>query len=557
MDIDNSRSKETTSSDCSVENLQPDARAVPASSDNSKLLKKAHLASQREALDKIVKRAKQHFSFYHDGGTPYLKTHDGRLYPITKDDPGLKQLIPGLFSVLPTQRFYPHIISQLEYLALTEGKSVTVHRVGFYDLDTGALYVSRYDGTMVLLRPHQPPEVVPNGTNGVLFVDGPRCQPFSFPRMQKRLGPKDLDEAIWGGIEFEEGTLSMDEQRWLFKLFVLSLYFPELMRTRMILLVMGEKGSGKSFALRRIGQLVFGPGFEVTGGTSDLKDLDAVLTNHHFVALDNVDNPVDHLLDRIAGAATGQVVMKRKLFTTNEPAIYRMTAYLGITSRTPHFQRDDIVDRLLPLRVQRLGQFQPESELLHAFESKRDELMGLVVELLSEVVDALADNPLTGPSDLRIADFGAFAERTAVLFGAKEPREVLRRLQQAQAEFTADGDPILELVEAWVLDSQNHGRILSMREFRAELLALSRRLGLPADRLLQNQRNFNSSIRQRQAILKKEYQLVEFGGRARERYIQHRPGSVGPVVESAELPSGEFGEEGDGVRNDRKKEVIN
>ena len=55
------------------------------------------------------------------------------------------------------------------------------------------------------------------------------------------------------------------------------MFFPELFPTRPILAMIGEKGSGKTSVLRRIGQMLFGPKFQVMGMSHEPKDFDAAV----------------------------------------------------------------------------------------------------------------------------------------------------------------------------------------------------------------------------------------------------------------------------------------
>ena len=86
-------------------------------------------------------------------------------------------------------------------------------------------------------------------------------------------------DALVGGLHFEGDVLTPKDQVALLLAYVLGLFFPDLFPTRVILALIGEKGSGKTSALRRIGRLLFGSGFEVSPLTRDERDFDALVTN--------------------------------------------------------------------------------------------------------------------------------------------------------------------------------------------------------------------------------------------------------------------------------------
>ncbi|MHC5057588.1 MAG: hypothetical protein ACYTKD_23175 [Planctomycetota bacterium] len=154
-----------------------------------------------------------------------------------------------------------------------------------------------------------------------------------------------------------------------------TLFFPELFPTRPILALVGEAGSVKTFALKKVGRLLFGRSFNVMQLSKDPKDFEAALTNMPFVAVDNSDTRIDWLPDHLAVAATGGSLQRRELYTTNRLVEFPVVASVGITSRTPHFRREDIADRLLLFYLKRLRSFTPESDLLQELENRRDEVM--------------------------------------------------------------------------------------------------------------------------------------------------------------------------------------
>ena len=85
-----------------------------------------------------------------------------------------------------------------------------------------------------------------------------------------------------------------------------------------LLAMIGEKGSGKTSVLRRIGQLLFGPKFQVMGMSHEPKDFDAAVTSEAFVVIDNADANVPWLDDKLAVVATGGT-LKRQAVLHHEP----------------------------------------------------------------------------------------------------------------------------------------------------------------------------------------------------------------------------------------------
>ena len=107
------------------------------------------------------------------------------------------------------------------------------------------------------------------------------------------------------------------------------MFFPELFPTRPILAMIGEKGSGKTSVLRRIGQLLFGPKFQVMGMSHEPKDFDAAVTSDAFVVIDNADANVPWLDDKLAVVATGGTLKRRKLLHDQQLVEFPITRIRG------------------------------------------------------------------------------------------------------------------------------------------------------------------------------------------------------------------------------------
>jgi hypothetical protein len=249
------------------------------------------------------------------------------------------------------------------------------------------------------------------------------------------------------------------------------MFFPELFPTRPLLAMIGEKGSGKTSVLRRIGKLLFGPNFQVMGMSHEPKDFDAAVTGDAFVGIDNADQNIGWLEDKLAVVATGGMLKRRVLYTTNNLVEFPITAFVGITSRTPHFRREDIADRLLLFYVERLEAFGAESDLLATLMEQRDALMTEIAGQLQGVLRALEKTKEKSyPSTFRIADFAQFVLKRADAEGRLEEAQVtLDRLGEEQLAFTSQDDPVLELLEEWAHSKGNDGRELSTSTLFREL----------------------------------------------------------------------------------------
>lgn len=152
-------------------------------------------------------------------------------------------------------------------------------------------------------------------------------------------------------------------------------------------------------------------------------------------------------------------VKKRVLYTTNTMTSIWSIAWVILTSRTPHFRRDDMPERLL-LRTRRLESFHCLAELDRRTVEQRAVLMTNLHHDLIGVTSAMRDHGADDISgDVRMADFYAFAVRVAQHRGEEdEVKEAFQRLQRAQVGFAGEGDPIAALLEIWLRTASNAGR---------------------------------------------------------------------------------------------------
>src|SRR5437660_9161539 len=83
---------------------------------------------------------------------------------------------------------------------------------------------------------------------------------------------------------------------------------------------------------------------------------------------------------------------------------------VGVTSRTPNFGREDVAERLLPLKLGRLNSFRPENELLAEVQERRIDLMAAIIcDVYKAVVELQKARNERHQLQVRLADFADFA----------------------------------------------------------------------------------------------------------------------------------------------------
>ena len=387
----------------------------------------------------------------------FMKEPTPKLYPINGDSIELSALISEEYGINPAEkREYEHIIRSLEHEALLRGRSADVHRLAHYDSRTGRLYVSRFNGWVYRLngRTILP---VPNGTDGVFFWDDPNWQPYeifpSKPRGQWRHAL--LESLIFNSANFKATDgLSVEDERWLFSVWLRSHFFGSLLPTKPLLLICGEKGSGKTLAMRKWLKLLFGASGEVTSLERDKQDgFVAAVCSQPVVTFDNVDEHVGWLAGNLAQIATGISFKRRELYTTNTQVEYKPQCFIALNSRTPKFieGRDDVLDRMLVLEAERFHGFRGEAEILEQIAEHRNSLWTVLLRGLNKLLSVTPPNEFRTRANFRMADFAGFAMAVARADGSEsKATRILSCLEGRRSKMLLDDEPISLCLEKWL-----------------------------------------------------------------------------------------------------------
>ncbi|MBC8229828.1 hypothetical protein H8E77_09800 [bacterium] len=385
------------------------------------------------------------------------------LYPVHADDEMLAAIINDRYGLNRSEVEYSFLIEELKKEAILSGRLTEVYRFAFYDNNNHILYlfnnadqIYRLDGKEIKL--------VANGTDGVMFLKDQEWEPFEY----KDIGGKDfLLPLVVNPINFIDGAhvnLNKDEQRSIFSLWLFSLFFESIQPTKPISTFIGPKGSGKTTVQRIIGTMFFGKRFNVTPIAKE-DDFDAAISHNYIVCFDNVDGQIDWLNDRLSHTATGKMIQKRELYTTNKNVRFFPKCFLSLNAREPKFKRDDVVDRLLLFRVERLPSFRSEQSILNDIIAHRDELWSELMNELNDIVAALAQDNEPFTSQHRMADFATLAWRIAKSIGqGDEFIWLLEKMDKEQSTFLLEEDPLFLCLDVWLANPNNRGREVTASE---------------------------------------------------------------------------------------------
>lgn len=407
--------------------------------------------------------------FYHtpEGDAFFFDQSEGRVLPIGSS--ALANGIYARFGINPADRLFKIVEAHLYATAFNTGHLAEIRHLAYYEQHQGILYVHS-SGKHVYRLDGSSTTRVTNGTDGVFFVSQSWEEEFEPSTPKDLLGPLVFERPNFAPTK----GLSAGDQRFVFCMCCLSMFFESEQPTKPILLFQGPAGSGKGTSTKLWGVLLFGSNFDVTPLRREKEDaFDAAVTNNSFVIFDNVDARIPWLEDKLAATATGQAIRLRRLYTTNEEALYWPRCFVALTSRTPQFRRPDVADRLIPHTLERPSEFIPESVLLGEVLEHRNELWAELLETLNQIVSILQTSKQHYSGGLRMADWADFAMRIGDGLGvAAEVERVLVGIQQEQHEFAVEEDFAIKILRDWVTHN-NAGRWLTARELNEELRKFS------------------------------------------------------------------------------------
>ncbi len=292
----------------------------------------------------------------------------------------------------------------------------------FWASRPGALYLSASDGRLVRLTASGP-ELLDNGTDGVLFAAGRTLAPW---RLVAPASPFDTCTL------FREARCSAAHGPDLLRLWMYSL--PTNSRNKPPLCATGPVGSGKTKVVSGICDLWGIPFVAHSAEEEGETDFWPGVDQGGIYCLDNADSRVRWLPDALAAAATGGCSQRRRLYTNAETVTLRARAWVAVTSANPLFAHDaGLADRLLVVRMERRESETADSVLSDQIAAHRD--AGLS-HIASTLCAALADqSPTPAGLNKRHPDFASFAVRIGRALDRET--EAVHALQTAETDKSA------------------------------------------------------------------------------------------------------------------------
>jgi len=310
--------------------------------------------------------------------------------------------------IIETERIFKLISQLLSYYILENWRKVKIKKFSFFDKDTNILYIHTWWIKVIKISSDKIEEIN-NWNDWVLFRTSKDVTKWDFIKDKNLLSNKNYIEDFLNSINFSKNKIKKEDFVFLLKHYLYSLFFPDLLANRPILIFLWEKGAWKSYFFQILLQIFYWELATISNIPPKVDDLQVVLQNDYINVFDNVDNKLsDTKIDILCSVATGIAIKARKLYSNLELVNTKINAFLWLTSRTPKFVRDDLMDRSIIINLdRRINSFTSSQSSKDKYLKNRDEIMTLMCYDLQNLLWKLEDYK-DYVTKFRMSDFSNF-----------------------------------------------------------------------------------------------------------------------------------------------------
>jgi hypothetical protein len=414
-----------------------------------KLPNKTFIEKVDTVITLIIKDLAVAGSFYYDNNGCYYFNNVTKIM-LQMGEEAFAMRLADDYGLYRDNAEFKAIISKIEEYATFSGQKITIKHVSYFDSLDKSLYVYNNNGSIYEIK---------NGADNIISRFNGHLDIFFKHREEhgaiKYISKVDgyferyiLDVCNFQATEFT--ALTQDQQKFLFTVWFYSLFFPNLLPTKPILVMTGDYGSGKSTIQRLVGKLLFGTNFNVSTIQGERDFLTSII-NKYYLVYDNVDINDEWVRNAIASLSTGFKVEVRKMYSNMEMFQADPIAYLAMNSMTQGlYKRPDVASRLLIFRTKRIANFIPAQILEQNILDNRDEILSEVFNNLAGILRFI-DDKFSYFGNFRMADFANIGYKIATYFGREKEFEIiLNIMSKEQNELPMEDNPLIDILDKWL-----------------------------------------------------------------------------------------------------------
>ena len=234
----------------------------------------------------------------------------------------------------------------------------------------------------------------------------------------------------------------------LFAVCVCSTFIPNI--NHPILIIEGEKGSGKSTMCRNLLNIISPTKKELLVMPNDTNNLVTVLSNNYLACFDNIGTLSTEHSNTLCLAVTGGTLSKRKLYTDNAEISINIRRIVVLNGLALQISQSDLIDRSIMLYLNRISEENrnTESNINTNFTRDLPDLLGSIFNTISNALSLYEHTKLNNLP--RMADFCAIgyciAESIKEGKGKQFIRDYYDNIKFATESIVGD-NPVLECIK--------------------------------------------------------------------------------------------------------------
>ena len=417
-------------------------------------------AERSSASKKIVQLINSSCELFTDlSRTPFAKfTADRLVLPINAESfqTRIQAMCWDTREFVPSDTALRSALSTVKGKALTSGDERKVHvRVAHHE---SAYYIDLGNDSCNVIN-ISPGQWTLQHDSPVMFHRPPNMRPLPTP---ENGGDVNL---LWDFINIPEESRIM--------LLALLCEWMRENTTQPLLELVGEQGSGKSFASRCIRSLV-DPNRVMLRTLRKAEDIFILAANNHLLTIENASKLNVDMQDSLCALSTGGGQASRKLYSDSEEYAIEARKPVLINGIGTLVTQPDLLDRTVSIILQRLDSRKVESELEANFKEALPKIFGGLLDLFAQTLKLLPTVHIDSAQLPRLGDFALLGEAVARATG-KSPStflQIFNTMRDNAVLRILDGQP-LGIVLLDYIDKHGDFRDGTMKQLHDQLCSFA------------------------------------------------------------------------------------
>lgn len=370
-----------------------------------------------------------------DLGDTFAVPHDGPMIArMLRGSGSLRAELASRFLTVhgkvPSSSALADAMMVLEGKALTGARCKLALRVG-RDPDTSALILDLGDAD---------DRVVEITSDGWRILDE---SPILF-RRTSLTGPLPTPLQDAGDLDRLRALVNISDDDWpLLVACLVACLDPEIPHP--ILGFLGRQGSAKTTTAANVAAIVDPSAAQTRSAPRDVESWVVAASGSWIVVLDNVSKVPQWLSDALCRAATGDALVRRKLYSDSDLAVIAFRRVVALTSIDPGALSGDLAERLVAFDLAPIGETsrKQDADVSDGFASAHPAILAGLLDVTSAVLGALPQVRLDRLP--RMADFARIVAATDRVLGTDALDRYLGGRKRI-AEDVVDGDRVASML---------------------------------------------------------------------------------------------------------------